>query len=128
MPATLTWQGPEAIKIVGTAGADALLRAAFLLQQVHRDRINVPNPKPYLNSSKPSEYPKRRTGKLRNNVQHDPKDVRVIERQGNVTVYYAPLAPYAIHLLNSGRKMLADTVEEIRGQLINIVTTGNPNG
>lgn len=49
--------------------AERLQRATvFFVQQLQR-RLSISNPRPYLNSSKPGEYPRKRTGNAIANVR-----------------------------------------------------------
>ena len=56
-------------------GARRLQRTATFFQQHLQQRLSVSNPKPYLNSSVPGQYPRKRTGNLIANIIWGPTSV-----------------------------------------------------
>lgn len=59
---SLTWNGTEAGDQARKEMAGRLLRAIIFYQTQHMQRVGIFNPPPYVNSSKPGEYMRKRTG------------------------------------------------------------------
>lgn len=55
---------PAAMDAAKTEAARRVARAAVYVQQYHQQRLSISNPRPYETSSKPGEYPRKRTGAL----------------------------------------------------------------
>lgn len=100
----------------------ALAAAATELVTEHQRRIGVMNPRPYLNSSKPGEYPRKRTGFGQANVIYLPASPAEIAELGHVDVGYAENAFYMQALVdNQGRLGIEETLEDLRPRLEAIV-------
>jgi hypothetical protein len=100
----------------------ALAAAAAELVSEHQRRIGIANPRPYLDSSRPGEYPRKRTGFGQANVFYLPKSPAEIAAAGHVDVGYGENAFYMQALVdNQGRLGIEDTLEEMRPRLEAIV-------
>lgn len=100
----------EAMEIVRMDVMARLGRAADVLVRKHRERLGVPNPAPHLNSSRPGEFPRERTGNLLADV--------TIERDATeVRVGHTSAAPYNVPLAMSGRLTLGETAMQVRSEL-----------
>jgi len=100
----------------------ALAAAAAELVSEHQRRIGVMNPRPYLDSSRPGEYPRKRTGFGQANVFYLPASPAEIAEAGHVDVGYGENAFYMQALVdNQGRLGIEDTLEEMRPRLEAIV-------
>lgn len=106
--------------------AERLLAAAEELREEHKERLNIPNPPPHLDSSRPGEYPRRRTGVGRESVIVAPDDTAAVSRTLTTRVGHTVEALYMNDLLRSGRLGLWETTQDILPVLREIVTEDNP--
>jgi hypothetical protein len=91
-----------------------LLAVAQRLTDRHRGRLGVPYPP----ASTKGEYPHRRPGDLLLAVVYNPKTESEAVRQGAVTVSYnLDIAPHAEFMAGMQRLGIADTKDDIRGEL-----------
>lgn len=119
------WNGDSVRSNLEAKSAEALLRAAVFFQAQHMHRLNIPNPSPHLNPSKPGEYPKKRTGVLQGSVLFEPTDPGEVARLRTIRVGLANNAFYGnVLALNYDRKGLLDTLEELRPQLQSLLEDG----
>jgi hypothetical protein len=72
------WNGQAAAQAAKEQGAKRLQRTAQWFWQQHVRRLSVSNPRPYEDSSKRGEYPRKRTGNLIGNVIWGPMAVPAI--------------------------------------------------
>lgn len=81
-------------------------------------RLNKSNPIPYLNSSKPGEYPRKRTGFLQDSVAYSPTAISEITKTLDIRVGYDANAFYG-PILEVMRKRLGlvKTLEDLKNQL-----------
>lgn len=125
----VNWNGDAAKRFLGEATAEGLLMAAVYFQTQHKNRLNLSNPPPYLNSSKPGEYPRARTGFGRDNTAYDPETKAAVYLQQSVRIGYRTNAEYmAILEVFRGRLGLLKTMESIRGQVASIAEQGAKKG
>lgn len=121
--ASAKWHGDRAKREIREAIAKGLLRGAVFLQTEHKKLLNVSNPRPYLNSSKPGEYPRARTGFGRDNTTYEPVSIDAVARSLSVRVGYFKNAFYMLSLeLYRQRKGLVATLDKFRKSLDQIVT------
>lgn len=78
--------------------AEGLLLCAETLKVNLRARLNVLNPPPYKNSSKPGEYPRRRTGTGRESLEVIPSTLEEAVRTLKVRLRYQPQGWYMLFL------------------------------
>lgn len=95
--------------------AMGLLRAAVFLQNTHRQRLNVSNPRPHKNPAPRGDYPRARTGHLRDTIWISPTSPTEVEMSLRIRVGY--MEKYGAFLDLKGWKGLADTVQDLRPQL-----------
>ena len=88
MQAKLEWNGRIAFTRIKRNAARGILRAAEFFVEEFKKRVSIPNPFPYLHSSKPGEYPKLRTGAGRAQLRLYPSTVAAVEGTGFLRVYY----------------------------------------
>lgn len=65
---TVTINSRQVMQKVVKAQAERMIDAAKYFAGVHSQRLSVPNPAPYKNSSSPGQYPRSRSGKLASSV------------------------------------------------------------
>lgn len=105
--------------------AKRLLAAAIAFQAEHRKRLNVANPPPHDNSSRPGQYPKKRTGFGQSQVSYEPTSPAEVARELVVRVGISRPGFYLeVLALDRGRKGLIDTLNEMRGRLEGIINSG----
>lgn len=98
------------------AAARRLLAVAEAFAAEHRQRIGVQNPFPYHDSSRPGEYPRRRTGQA--GVAIEPDAEAAVMRQLYVDVGYAEEVYYMQMLADRAQRLgLEDTLEAVRPRL-----------
>jgi hypothetical protein len=102
----------QKLRIQGVAGA-LLIRAATILEAAHQTNLLTRYPP----SSKPGEYPHVRSGTLWRSVTHDPRTNTEAMKEGGVSVFYGPSAPYGDILTAQGRLSFADTMERVRSTI-----------
>lgn len=123
----ITWNGDEAKQQIAHASAAGLLRAAVFFQTTFKNRLNKSNPRPYLDPSKPGEYPRARTGFGRSNVMYEPTSVAEVEKKGYVRIGFSKNAWYMAYLeVYKGRKGMLATLRDILSQLAALATSGAP--
>ena len=90
-----------AVKVNKAAGQeirDQLARrmtaAVLYFVAQHQQKLNVSNPIPHLNPSKPGEYPKKRTGFLQSSVAFSPGTLPEISRDLSISIGYDANAFY----------------------------------
>lgn len=121
----LKWNGDKLLAEMEDKVAQGLLRGAVFFQTTHRNKLNRSNPRPYLNSSKPGEYPRARTGFGRDNHAYQPTTIDGVKAEKRVRIGYNRNAFYMLVLeMARGRKGLKATLDAITGQLKKIVTGG----
>lgn len=117
------WNGDENLEQIRQQSARNLLAAAVLYENTMRQRVSVPNPPPYLDSSKEGEYPRLRTGAGQRALTHQPATPGEVARCGFVRVGYVEGDHHLLTLeLARNRKGLLDTLEDMRPQLAALAT------
>lgn len=106
---------------IGMSIAQRLLLAAVTASIEHQRRLNRSNPRPYVDPSKPGEYPRKRTGYLQASTTYYPQSPRDVLLAGFVDVGYSESGFYGEALVNRGRKGIEDTIDDMRTQLEGIV-------
>lgn len=98
---------------------ETLLAVATAVAREHRSRLGVQNPPPdYLESSRPGEYPRRRTGRGQRSVTVEPAIAEEAGERGYVDVGHEQDAWYMQWLADRAqRRGLADTLADMRGEL-----------
>ncbi len=71
----IEWNGETAALAAKEEAAKRLQRAVQWFWMQHVRRLSISNPLPYVTSSKPGEYPRKRTGNLIANVLWAPTDI-----------------------------------------------------
>lgn len=113
-----TWNGKKAKDDIRAAAARGLIRASAMFQQQMRQRVSVPNPPPYLNSSKPGEYPRLRTGEGQRALMQEEKTFQeVLARMAIKVGFDAGKAHLLILELHHMRLGLVRTLEDLRDVL-----------
>jgi hypothetical protein len=79
---SVTWNGAAAKEKMLNEAARRMQRTAQYFQTQVMARFSVSNPRPYLNSSKPGEYPRKRTGNLIANILWGPTSISDIKAEG----------------------------------------------
>lgn len=115
--------------------ADRSARELIAIGKAIRDQHKRNLGRQYPPSSRPGEYPARRTGSLKNGIFFDPEKLSRISRNGNarITIGYSnknakagkrpydpgsPYGGYGLFLVNRrGRKGIVDTMRENMGLL-----------
>ena len=116
--ARFDWHGGDAFADISSVLADRLLRMAVYFQTQHKLRLNVSNPRPYLNSSKPGEYPRARTGFGRDSVMYEPTSRSEVRRDLTIRIGYLVNAFYMPVLeLTRNRLGLRKTLDDLHPQL-----------
>lgn len=103
--------------------ADRLLRAAVFFQTQHQARVGVSNPRPYLNSSKVGEYPRKRTGGGQAGVVYGPEMPAEVAQALKVRLGLLPSAAH-LAILEFGRERLGfiKTAADLEGQVQTILS------
>ena len=115
---SVQFNGDAAKHQIEEAVGKRLLAAAVFFQTQHKLALNKSNPRPYLNSSRPGEYPRARTGFGRNNVAYDPADLATVIAEQKVRIGFLEPAWYMEYLAQyKGRLGLQATMERLKGQL-----------
>lgn len=118
----VNWQGPERERELEAAVGNGLARCAVYFQTQHKLRLNSSNPKPYLNSSKPGEYPKARTGFGRDGHAYEPTSPAAMAAEGAVRLGYLANVWYMAFLeVYRGRLGLVHTLNSLKSQLVRIL-------
>ncbi len=94
--------------------AKIILRNMLTLQAAHKKKLSIANPRPFLNSSKPGQFPKARTFNLRDCVVTEPASLATISQTllGRTGVLLN--AKYGEILKAKGWKGIEDTHEELK--------------
>jgi hypothetical protein len=88
----------------------------------HQQRLGKSNPFPHLNSSKPGEYPRKRTGFLQKSVAYSPVSIQEITSKLDIKVGYDANAFYGPVLEVMRKRLgLVKTLEDLKTQLGAIV-------
>lgn len=120
-----TWNGDQALAAIRAEAAKGLLAAAVLFENELRQRVSVPNPPPYKDSSKEGEYPRLRTGAGQKALTHQPATVGEVQKLGWVRVGYVQGDHHLLILeLAKKRKGLLATLDDMRPQLAALATAG----
>lgn len=123
--AKLNWNGNQAKAQIADASAAGLLRAAVYFQTFHKQQLNKSNPRPYLDSSQPGEYPKARTGFGRGAVLYEPTTVEDVAKEQAVRIGYLQSGFYMLVLeLRRHRLGLLETLRKTKDRLAAIATGG----
>ena len=107
---------------ISEEGAKVILIAAIMFEDQHRQRVSVPNPRPYLpeTTSKEGEYPRLRTGAGRGALMHQPTTVADVVKTGWVRVGLRE-GDHHLLILEISKKFnrlgLAKTLEDMTPQL-----------
>ena len=118
-----TWNGDAHFAAIQRKTAEGLLVAAVRFEQVHKGLISVPNPPPYLESSKPGEYMRLRTGDGLKGCTHYPETWQEVVKTGWVRVGFGVSVLYMLSLeLRQKRLGLLATLERMRPQLAALAT------
>lgn len=84
----------------------------------HQKRLGKSNPFPHLNSSKPGEYPRKRTGFLQKSVAYSPVSIQEITNKLDIKVGYDANAWYGPVLEVMRKRLgLVKTLEDLKNQL-----------
>lgn len=119
----MQWNGAARLAAIQKAAAEGLLAAAVLFENQHKLRISVPNPPPYLNSSKPGEYMRLRTGEGLKGMAHEPLTWQEVVKTGYVRVGFVVNVKYMLILeLAMQRKGLLQTLNDMKPQLAALAT------
>lgn len=115
MAAILKWNGAKAKEAYRAEAAERLLGAATFLQQKLRAELNVAYPP----ASKPGEFPRRRTGNLREQILVVPDTAKGVLRAGlRAKLGYGKKARYGGTLENRLRRLgLRAILNKYRGAL-----------
>lgn len=113
----------EAAKLrIENASAEALLRVAAYFWTQHSLRLGKANPRPYLDSSKPGEYPRRRTGAGQSALAFEPTTREAVARTQAIRVGFRQNEPHLLILelrkdVTKRRLGLLKTLDDLRPQL-----------
>jgi hypothetical protein len=120
---TTQWNGDARMAEIRKAAAEGLLAAGVLFMNQVRQRVSVPNPPPYLNSSKPGEYPRLRTGAGQKALTMEPSTPDEVVASGFVRVGYVQ-GDHHLLILELGAKRLGllRTLDDMRPQLAALAT------
>lgn len=116
---TLKWNGEQALRAARQEMARRLLAAAAVYTTEHRKRLNVSNPRPYLNSSRENEYPRARSGFGRDSTSYEPTTPQgVIDAGFIVRLGYRQSGFYmAVQEVRNRRLGLVRSFEELKGAI-----------
>lgn len=109
---TLRWTGDAAV-------LEMSRRVAFRLNQIATQSVaelRKELDRPYPPASRPGEFPRKRTGRLRNSVRWVP--LRLIGGNYGVAVMYDAEGFYGNILIEQGRKGPADVVERVARSMV----------
>lgn len=102
--------------------AGRMISAAEYFAKIHSQRLSVPNPAPYNNSSRPGEYPRSRTGKLARSVTYWPTRIQEVAKKLEVSLGYLPQAFYGGILEKRMRRLgLQRTMADIARQIVSFM-------
>ncbi len=96
----LTWNGDDAFKRIREEAWQRILRAAIHFWKELKAVLNVLNPPPHTNSSRPGEPPRKRTGWLQRHVLYEPDKPNLV-----VTVGLGKNAIYGLWLELGTRRL-----------------------
>lgn len=123
---TVTINTKQVMKGIVKAQAERMIDAAKYFVSIHSQRLSVPNPAPYRNSSAPGEYPRSRTGKLASSVYHWPSSAQQLlgsKKTMEVFIGYRDEAFYGGILEKRMRRLgLRKTMESIAKQVAAFLT------
>ena len=106
--------------------ARRLIKAAELFAVEHSRRLGTPNPKPFLDSSKPGEYPRMRTGRGMRSLTVQPESPNQIARDLSVRVVIDDNAFYLGVLSEKMKRLgLLDTADAMKNAVAKIISTGS---
>lgn len=124
MNVRVSWNGDEANRRIEIASWEALQRITVYFWSQVQLTLNVSNPRPYLNSSKPGEPPRKRTGFGAANVLYEFDRKAMASRVG-----VGRNAKYmAILELFRNRPWLKATLDKVLPQLRAIAEEGAQRG
>lgn len=104
--------------------AGRMISAAKHFTEIHSKRLSVPNPAPHVNSSRPGEYPRSRTGNLARSVAYTPTTTAKVSASMKVTIGYKPEAFYGGILENKMRRLgLRRTLMDVARQIATFIRT-----
>lgn len=110
----LHWRGLYALELEQKAATILHSWASAFVRQAQADH-SVLNPPPYLNSSVPGEFPRRRTGNLMLSIQQNPDTTFGIRSNGlRVAIGYTGAAPYFRPLYASGRLWILNSLTRLK--------------
>ena len=119
---SLKWYGPNLNESLNSKIGKGLARCAEYFETQHKLRLNKSNPAPYLDSSKPGEYPRARTGFGRRNHTYDPASPDEMAAEGAVRLGYLQNAWYMAFLeVYRGRLGLVHTMNTIKAQMARLL-------
>jgi hypothetical protein len=130
---TLEWNGDAVHALIEQRAYEGLQAAAQMYEKTLRLKVSVPNPltrgprggRVYLESSKPGEYPRLRTGKGQKSITRLPETVPEAIACGWVRVGYLQIDSHLLALeFAQKRKGLIDLLDEMRPQLAALATAG----
>lgn len=115
----LNWNGEAAARALKEESARRLQRAMDFFWKAHTKRLDVSNPRPYENSSKPGEYPRKRSGGLIGGVVYGPETVQgIIAESLKIRAGLLPSARYGLILeFHRQRKGFLATMNDLKPQL-----------
>lgn len=117
------FNGRDAFQAISAAAAKGLLAAAVAFENEVRVRVSKPNPPPYIDSSKPGEYPRLRTGAGQKALAHEPRSLADVQKAGVVRVGYVQGDHHLLILeLARDRLGLLKTLEDLRPKLAALAT------
>lgn len=139
----LQWDDDKLDELL-TLAAERMIAAAVTLQTEHMSRLNesagpttvkrvrntVAGPRGssrtvYTNPSRPGEYLRKRTGFHQASLIATPLSVSEVLASGRIRIGYLANNPYGPHWeTTGGRKGLLETLDEMRGQLGQIIQGG----
>ena len=120
---SLTWFGTEAETELRKAAANGLIRAATMFQNQMFERVSVPNPPPYKNSSKEGEYPRLRTGEGQRAIARLPGTLGEVMKSLRISVgLQAGKAHLLILEMKRHRLGLQKTLEDLKPALAVLAT------
>ena len=119
---TFKWRTKQYKKELRQAMLMRVIKAGLLLRNEHRKNLNTPYPP----ASRPGEYPRRRTGRLRDGVLFevgrgkaaDGKYTTAVRAVVRETTYYW------VYLYGSGRLRLHETLMENSERIKRVMTSG----
>lgn len=113
------WNGDAAFLAIQHAAAVGLMKTALAFEIEHRQRVAVPNPPPYTNSSKAGEYMRLRTGGGQKALAHEPATVAEVEQTHKTRVGFRQGDGEHMLILELARQRLGllKTLEDMRPTL-----------